>query len=90
MLFMDVYSFQILLLFFVDIFNIVIEYIVSVLPFFMYDFSYLIFYILTVSGDVEPNSGPRLTRHHQCCILYVIICGLHGNLTDLICSLQAV
>ena len=83
---MDAYSFQILLLAFVNIFNLVSVYIVVVMPVFIYDVSFLIFYILTMSGDVESNPGPGPTKHRQCRILYANIRGLHGNLNDLIAS----
>ena len=83
---MDAYSFQILLLAFVNIFSLVSVYIVVVMPVFIYDVSFLIFYILTMSGDVESNPGPGPTKHRQCRILYANIRGLHGNLNDLIAS----
>ena len=63
-----------------------VVHIVSVMPVFMYDVSFLIYYILTMSGDVEPNPGPRPTRHRQCRILYANIRGLHANLNDLVAA----
>ena len=49
----------------------------------MYDFSYLCLLILTLSGDVETNPGPRPAQRRQCRILYSNVRGLHANLKDL-------
>ena len=63
-----------------------IVHIVSVIPFYIYDISFIILYILTLSGDVEKNPGPTPTRRRQCRILYANVRGLHANLNDLIAA----
>ena len=62
---------------------VVIVHIVVVKFAFVYSCFYVIFIILSLSGDVELNPGPRHIRHRQCRILYANIRGLHGNLSDL-------
>ena len=66
--------------------NVVIVHIVAVIPVYVYNVSFIIFYILTMSGDVELNPGPRPTRRRQCRILYANVRGLHANLSDLIAA----
>ena len=60
--------------------NLVIVHIVSVIPVYIYDISFILLYILTLSGDVEENPGPRPTRRRLCHKLYANIRGLHANL----------
>ena len=63
--------------------SIVIVHFIFVKFAFVYSCFYVIFIILSLSGDVELNPGPRHIRHRQCSILYANIRGLHGNLNDL-------
>ena len=65
--------------------NLIIVHIVVVIPVYVYDVSFMILYILTLSGDIEPNPGPRPTRR-QCRILYANIRGLHANINDLLAA----
>ena len=47
---------------------------------------YLIIVHLHLSGDVEVNPGPTVSRRRQCYVMYSNIRGLHANLNDLIAS----
>ena len=55
--------------------NLVIVLIVCVIPIYTYDISFIMFFILTLSGIVEKNPGPNPTRRQQCRMLYTNIRG---------------
>ena len=66
--------------------NLIFVHIVSVIPVYIHDISFILLYILTLSEDVEKNPSLRLTRRQQCHILYAKIRGLHANLNDRIAA----
>ena len=74
------YSFVhiVVVVYFVASFVFVVVFVV-----FIYEVTFLTSLILSLSGDVELNPGPRSNRRRQCRILYANVRGLHRNLLDL-------